>query len=285
MNPEHGLTESSSNDASLTTTSISEEIADDASPFDIDQLITDVEKRGVRLSHERQHFNWDCGIACLRMVLKHFEKNQSGELMEYFAKMGLRTSIWTIDLAYLLHHFKIASRMSTITLGVDENYAGVDFYASHLSRDNSRVNQLFRDSHLNGVKVIEETIHMDTILDFLESKQMIIILIDWKKMGCLHCSTRRQLFSDNLKKLREYGDQKEIDQKGDKKRSNRDYQGHYICLTGVDRERNLIYFCNPSAKHPICVSAVDDVERARKSYGTDEDIIFIYDDRTQTSQI
>ena len=58
--------------------------------------------------------------------------------------------------------------------GVDENYASVDFYASHLSRDNSRVNQLFRDSHLNGVKVIEETIHMDTILDFLESKQMML---------------------------------------------------------------------------------------------------------------
>ena len=122
---------------------------------------------------------------------------------------------------------------------------------------------------------------METILDFLEAKRTIIILIDWKKMGCLHCSSRLQRFSDSLDKLKQYGDDESSGENGDRK--NRDYQGHYICLTGVDREKNLIYFSNPSAKFSVCVCGVEDVDRARKSYGTDEDIIFIYDRRTVTS--
>ena len=47
--------------------------------------------------------------------------------------LGLKTSIWTIDLAYLLTRFGVGMRMSTLTLGVDKNYAGVDFYSGHLN--------------------------------------------------------------------------------------------------------------------------------------------------------
>jgi len=252
---------------------------DQKSTYDIHQLMSEISSKGVTIPHEKQQFNWDCGIACLRMVLKYFEKNQNGELMKYFTEMGLRTSIWTVDLAYLLTHFQIENQLSTVTLGVDANYAGVDFYASHLNRDNTRVSQLFRDAHVNGVKVVLESVTMDTILDFLEEKRMIIILIDWKKMGCLHCSSRLGRLSNSLDKLKVYG----VDFDGEKD-NNRDYQGHYICLTGVDREKNLIYFANPSAQYPVCVSGVEDLERARKSYGTDEDIIFVYGDCTVSSQ-
>ena len=58
--------------------------------------------------------------------------------------------------------------------------------------------------------------------------------------------------------------------------------GHFIVLTGVDRDRNLVYFSNPSAHHSVCVSPLQFLEDARKSYGTDEDIIFIYDKQTWT---
>lgn len=270
MDPEKTFSETP-----CTIASFSSENDRDSKGNDIDQLISDAKKKGILLPHEQQHFNWDCGITCLRMVLKYFDKNRNGELIQQFSKMRLRTSVWTIDLAYLLTAFEIKNQLSTITLGVDANYADVDFYATHLSRDNLRVNQLFRDAHLKGVKVVKESVSMDDIVDFLDKRQPIIILIDWKKMSCIHCCTGPRL-SKKLKDSMMEVFNGSLDSETDNK-TNRGYQGHYVCLTGVDREKRLIYFSNPSAKHPVCVSSVEEVETARKSYGTDEDLIFIFD--------
>jgi len=194
------------------------------------------------------------------MVLKYFGKNEKGQLSGHFLALGLKTSIWTIDLAYLLTRFGVGMRMSTLTLGVDKNYADVDFY-SHLNEDDLRVNKMFREAQLAGVTVVQEGVTMDTITRHLESKRVIIILIDWKKLGCLHCSPRRRSIFRNV-----------VEEKG-----NRGYQGHFICLTGFDKGRNLIYFSNPAADHPVCICDAEDLDRARKSYGTDEDIIFVED--------
>ena len=85
---------------------------------------------------------------------------------------------------------------------------------------------MFREAQSAGVTVVQEGVTMDTITRHLESKRVILILIDWKKLGCLHCSPRRRIIFRNI-----------VEEKG-----NRGYQGHFICLTGVDKERNLIYF-------------------------------------------
>lgn len=232
----------------------------------IADLQSEVRRKGVALPHDRQAFHWDCGISCLRMVLKYFGKNEKGQLSGHFLALGLKTSIWTIDLAYLLTRFGVGMRMSTLTLGVDKNYAGVDFYSGHLNEDDLRVNKMFREAQSAGVTVVQEGVTMETITRHLESRRVILILIDWKKLGCLHCSPRRRsIFRNN------YAEEK----------GNRGYQGHFICLTGFDKERNLIYFSNPAADLPVCVCNAEDLDRARKSYGTDEDIIFV-DDRLST---
>ena len=41
---------------------------DQKSTYDIHQLMSEISSKGVTIPHEKQHFNWDCGIACLRMV-------------------------------------------------------------------------------------------------------------------------------------------------------------------------------------------------------------------------
>jgi len=195
-------------------------------------------------------------------VLKYFGKNTHGELLSYLEKQDLRTSIWTIDLAYMLNYFDIENHMSTITLGVDENYENVDFYSANLTDDNARVSRLFRESKTHNVNVTKESINMERIVTHLESQQPIIILVDWRKLFCLYCDNIIQEESDSV--LSDNG-----------LSSNKRYQGHFICLTGVDRVNNRIFFANPSAKTPICACHLSDLEVARKSYGTDEDIIFI----------
>jgi len=260
--------------------------------LEIADLVAEVKERGILVPHDRQHFNWDCGIACARMILKLFGKNQNGtELSAYFTSAHLKTSIWTIDLAYLLTHFGIANRMKTLTLGVDANYSAIDFYASHLQEDDRRVDALFREAHLRGVSVVQEAVDMEEIVEHLAGgKRPVIVLIDWKKMGCLHCGRGGGgVISRMLSNVFGNDDDEEIDddvnsKDGPKTKSNVGYQGHFIVLTAVDKEKNVIYFNNPSSSNPVCVTPIEDLEAARKSYGTDEDIIFV-DDRPASTDI
>ena len=54
------------------------------------------------------------------------------------------------------------------------------------------------------------------------------------------------------------------------------YQGHYIVLVGFDVPSRVVYYRNPSFKNKICSISFACLDEARKSFGTDEDIIYIY---------
>ena len=55
------------------------------------------------------------------------------------------------------------------------------------------------------------------------------------------------------------------------------YQGHYVVLVGYRASSATIFYRNPSFKDRICSMSFSALDEARQSYGTDEDIIFIYD--------
>ena len=63
MNPEKTFSETP-----CTIATFSSNDDRDYKSYDIDRLVSDAKKKGILLPHEQQHFNWDCGIACLRMV-------------------------------------------------------------------------------------------------------------------------------------------------------------------------------------------------------------------------
>ena len=54
--------------------------------------------------HVSQCSNWDCGVACVQMVLRGLSRE--GERSSLLAALGTR-SVWTIDLAMLLHRFGV----------------------------------------------------------------------------------------------------------------------------------------------------------------------------------
>lgn len=59
------------------------------------------------------------------------------------------------------------------------------------------------------------------------------------------------------------------------------YRGHFIVLIGFDDERQLVYYRNPSATLSVSYASYASFETARKSFGTDEDILFIYPPSSQ----
>lgn len=62
----------------------------------------------------------------------------------------------------------------------------------------------------------------------------------------------------------------------DKCQANSNYMGHFIVLIGYDHEKRLMFYRNPAHTMKLSYTNYDSFEEARKSFGTDQDILFIY---------
>lgn len=92
-----------------------------------------------------QETNWDCGLACITMLLKYYECYSSAtqELCET-ARNESEGPLWTIDLYCLLRDCGIHwSTMHTKCIGIHPNHSKLDWYKNHLDKDTERVEQKF----------------------------------------------------------------------------------------------------------------------------------------------
>ncbi len=62
----------------------------------------------------------------------------------------------------------------------------------------------------------------------------------------------------------------------EKSSNNNNYSGHFIILIGYDDSKRLIFYRNPASKRNLSFTSYLNFELARKSYGTDQDILFLY---------
>ncbi|KAF7286647.1 hypothetical protein GWI33_004680 [Rhynchophorus ferrugineus] len=217
------------------------------------------EKHHIQLCHYKQKSNWDCGVSCVLMVL-------SSKQREYFLKNfnktckaeGFNKSTWTIDLCYLLKRYNIQHVYFTITIGVHEGYRGNSFYHNILHKDENRVNKRFKDAVKNKVSIENKSLSIKRILEHLVNGP-IIILTNAKLLCCDICKFNK--VSIELRKCLPWPIA---------------YQGHYIVLCGYDLSSQKVYYRNPSFNDHVCIMPLIHLEQARKSYGTDEDLIFIY---------
>ncbi|CAM9837311.1 unnamed protein product [Laminaria digitata] len=71
---------------------------------------------------------------------------------------SLRTqSVWTIDLAMLLHRQGVRFTYCTRTAGVTETYSTVDFYRANFDRDAFRVQSLFKEAEEAKVGAVQKS--------------------------------------------------------------------------------------------------------------------------------
>lgn len=130
----------------------------------------------------QQQHSWDCGLACVLMVLRALGRTQvpdldglkllckterwalwdGGEHQKTESQRGALfqspdplsspsslhalpfCSVWSVDLAVLLRRFGLEVRYLTTTIGANPQYAAEQFYADCLEEDVQRVEQLFR---------------------------------------------------------------------------------------------------------------------------------------------
>ncbi|KAJ1982761.1 hypothetical protein H4R35_000120 [Dimargaris xerosporica] len=211
------------------------------------------------LPHVMQWFSWDCGLACVAMVLSYYS------ITDYSYDDMLRCcsfdSIWTIDLAYIIRQFLgIDFTYYTRYLGINPDYAGNTFYQDTIDSDQQRVEHLFSVAHRSNVRIIRIPLPLLDLKRFVaEQKFAIILLVNAKLLHCIYCSVTRSSTNDTpYGCLHSYGKDKE-------------YVGHFIVVVSYNFIHDTFYYRDPALADEVCQIKACDLEAARSSDGTDFD--------------
>lgn len=211
----------------------------------------------------QQLYHWDCGLACSKMVLRYLGQLDDGEFEGALQELRLTRSIWTIDLAYLMSHFGVRHRFCTQTLGVDKGYKNQSFYRKHFDTEETRVNQLFAQAKSCKVLVEKCTVSVQDIQTHLAQGHVAIVLVNSGVLHCDLCSSPAKYCCFAPRGHRCFC-------------RTPDYQGHFIVLRGYNRATSSIFYNNPAYADRMCSTSISNFEEARTSYGTDEDILFVF---------
>ncbi|XP_037933277.1 protein GUCD1-like isoform X2 [Teleopsis dalmanni] len=209
-------------------------------------------QKHYNLTHYQQRYNWDCGISCILMILtstqrQHFIDN----FLTICKEEGFGSSTWSIDLCYLLRRYDVRHEYFTKTLGIDPNYNQHSYYTKIIDKDEKRVTRKFKEASSHGIRVEQRTVDMQTLIHHLGRKGPIIMLTNASLLTCEICKKHV---------LENFG-----------------YAGHYIVLCGYDIKLNKIFYRNPEVHDGhVCQCSTASLDVARKAYGTDEDVIFIF---------
>ncbi|XP_036923339.1 protein GUCD1 isoform X2 [Sturnira hondurensis] len=253
----------------------------------------------------QQLYHWDCGLACSRMVLRYLGQLDDGEFESALQELQLTRSIWTIDLAYLMRHFGVRHRFCTQTLGVDKGYKNQSFYRKHFDTEETRVNQLFAQAKACKVLVEKCTVSVQDIQAHLAQGHVAIVLVNSGVLHCDLCSSptkyccfaprghrcfcRTPDYQGHFIVLRGYNRAT-----GSIFYNNPAYADRLShCLLPKDPASpgplspvpslwacsklvTTLKTCWPPPHPGMCSTSVSNFEEARTSYGTDEDILFVY---------
>nr|CAB3251388.1 protein GUCD1 [Phallusia mammillata] len=223
----------------------------------------------LKVPHQQQVANWDCGVVCLEMVaaFRNFPENAVKLAIE---KHNMDHSVWTIDLAYLCMLLEIRHEMFTLLTEVNESFVNEPFYANQANFDaeTDRANRLFAMVCENNVLVEKRKITLESIIShIILHTQPVIVLIDSAKLQTI----QEDFLVENMKSLNIGEDQNDKQQE---RHSN--YCGHFILVLGFDLKNQQIFYHDPSAKDGYSVCSLKSFEDAWRSFGTDEDILFTF---------
>ncbi|KAI9100620.1 Guanylylate cyclase-domain-containing protein [Phlyctochytrium arcticum] len=234
--------------------------------------------------HVRQMASWDCGLACISMILLALGMEHS---LLGLGEDVASESVWTIDMAYLLQKFGVKDfTYYTSYIGVNWQYVTKDFYRDTLEQDRRRVHSLFAAARENQVRVICLTLALDDIRRFLLSTvYAVVVLVDLRMVRCKTCRRGswgkwrwpwRRVVSMGETAGAEFHDQPPVSVTTTNSiygSTRHDFIGHYIVLIGYDVDEDRFYYRDPGTEAELCCMDADDFERARGGCGTDYDVI------------
>ncbi|EYU35265.1 hypothetical protein ABFS82_06G128700 [Erythranthe guttata] len=224
-----------------------------------EQSRTQILSHFIEVPHINQQHSWDCGLACVLMVLRLLGVYDCN--IQQLCDLCSTTSIWTVDLAYLLHKFSVSFTYCTVTLGGNPDFSVETFYKDQLPNDLLRVNTLFHEAREAGICIECRSVSAKEISGFiLSGKYVAIALVDQDKLW-----SDSQLVDGCVSDFYSC--------------SSPGYTGHYIVICGYDALTNEFEIRDPASSRKIERVTSWCLEQAHKSFGTDEDLLLISVDK------
>ena len=214
----------------------------------------------------RQRGDWDCGLACATTLARFVlgERN-APSLDDVRRAIGRRKSVWTIDLAFALKKCGVERVvMCTTCAGTNAGLCEEAFYRDDLLDDARRVNGLFSRCKraLKDGGSGDETVPELRVQSLTREALVEVIKAGWFAMALVDKYTM-------LSNTQEQDDDDD-DATG--------FIGHYVVIVGVHDSiaGRLFTVLDPSGEESFKLSVPSDrLDKARKTLGTDEDLIFV----------
>jgi hypothetical protein len=202
------------------------------------------------IHHVHQIETWDCGIACLLMVMTFLNVIQNIEEERLFMFQAVATqSIWSIDLVNIIEIYKkrnvhISYLYCSMTLQVDESHQALAFYEQAFPVDQIRVKHLLHQAQEHQWHILEIELSISHVLEMLRRPNCIAIA----------------LIDNSILMRRVYGAQ---------------FSGHYIVLSGIRESDGTLQIHNPTSRNNFDYISLQVFQQAWMAKGTDRDVIFI----------
>jgi hypothetical protein len=198
----------------------------------------------LKVPFYKQESKNDCGPVALRMVLEYLGEPHSREELINLVDSDKSGVTWTLGLARAVAKMGFKTEFYTTCLGFNPKNYELEYYQKEADKPSSSERKLKRlqiESHQLGVKMEEKSLTLKQLISKISKDCVPIVLLDWNRV-----------------------------------RGKESYQGHFVPIVGYDDEN--IYVHNHGEIDPKEFVAIkrDLFDEARKSKGTDEEIVFIH---------
>ena len=167
----------------------------------------------------------------------------------------------TVDLAFILSRFGVRFRFLTRTLGANPAYSHEAFYLPTLDKDMQRVNDLFDAAAKHSIVIERRSISPGQLQELMRrNDNLVVALVDRRLLYRASRSGVSSIVGNVLSHCLAAG---------------AGYVGHYILITGLDDDEQGYVIKDPGGAGDSCVVSCDDLDDARRSHGTDEDLLVI----------
>lgn len=200
----------------------------------------------LQIPFYKQTTNMNCGPVALMMVLHYFNKKLNLKDIEDSMDIKEGKGVSTIKIAVTAAKLGFKTEFFSRSILFDDKNLELDFYKKYGDVNLEKSKNLVSEAEENKVRVHEKTIPLSKLLSYVTDKSVPILLLDWN------------VIISNEKS---------------------GYQGHFVPLTGYDD--NHVYVHNHGFNNPRPFFEINKkiFDKARKSRGTDEDIVIIYNEK------
>lgn len=186
----------------------------------------------------------ECGPANLQMVLAYFGKKVAIDEIKKLVDSESSGTTWSLGLANAASG--LGFRTEFFTKSIEPNPANfeLDFYKKEMdgldaAREKFKI--LKQKAIKLGVRIEEKSLVLNEILTKINKDCLAIVLIDWGTIA-----------------------------------GTGKFVGHYVTLTGYDDKFVYVHQSGPKDPTPFMQITRELFDEARKSKGTDEDLVFIH---------